>query len=166
MYQRIHERITEPGRARRALPRRGADAVLQLQRMIGNQRTTRVLARDKKKNKATYENSVRVGELGPIEIKDGNLAEWKEGKEAPAVLTLTTTKGEHSDRLKKLAEGKDRNTVEVQMIVGENSWLQGFTIKNARVRRYTADGETESWQVFDFDAVGRKRTSIGTHRPG
>ena len=165
MYQRIHERITEPGRAHRTLPRRGADAVLQLQRMIGNQRTTRVLARDKKKNKATYENSIRVGGLGPIEITDGNLADWKEGKEAPAVLTLTTTTGKHSDKLKKLAEGKDRNTVEVQMIVGENSWLQ-ITIKNARVRRYSADGETESWQVFDFDAVARKRTSIGTHRPG
>ena len=165
MYQRIHERFTEPGRARRTLPRRGADAVLQLQRMIGNQRTTRVLARDKKKNEATYKNSVRVGELGPIEIKDGNLAEWQEGKEAPDVLTLTTTKGKHSDKLKKLAEGKDRNTVEVQLIVGQNGWLQ-ITITNARVRRYSADGETESWQVFDFEAVARKRTSIGKFRPG
>jgi hypothetical protein len=161
MYQREHERSSGPGQTAR--PRRNVHPVLALQRLIGNRGTTRVLARQK--NKAQFEHSVKFGKLAAIEIKGGNLADWK-GKSTPDKLVLTTTKGEHSDELKRMSDSKERiETLTVQSVVGENS-IVVITFSHARIKHYAAgDGKTEDWEVVDFDAVHRETTSIGKARP-
>jgi hypothetical protein len=83
--------------------------VLALQRLIGNHRTTQVIARDRKrgggnKKQATLPHQVRVGDLEPI------------------------------------------------------------AIRNARIRGYSVDGETERWTVVDYDEVNMEQTSIGKAR--
>jgi hypothetical protein len=167
MYQRDHDRRSELGRLRShpALPRRDAHPVLALQRLIGNRATTRVLARDK--NRAQFKNSIKVGKVGPIEIKGGNLDDWL-AKKDPETLVLTTTKGDHSDKLKGMSDDKTRiDTITVTSVVGENS-IVVITFSHARIKGYAAadgSGKTEDWKVVDFDAVHREKTSIGAARP-
>jgi hypothetical protein len=164
MYQRDHDRSSAPGRTRShpAHRPRGVHPVLALQRLIGNRATVQVLAR--KGGKGTFEHSVKIGKLGPIEIKGGNLGDWVEKKD-PEDLVVTTTKGKHSDDLKRMSEGKERiDTIEVQSIVGENSFVV-IKFRNARIRGYAADGKTEQWKAVEFDAVNRAKTSIGAARP-
>jgi hypothetical protein len=167
MYQRDHDRRSEPGQTRPhpALPRRSAGPVLALQRAIGNRATTEVLAR---KKGGTFENSVQIGKLGPIEITESNIAEWTVGKKAGAEsLILTTVKGKHSDELKRMSDNKTRNdSIEVSSVTGQNSWVI-VTFKPAVIRGYTADpsGKTEQWKVTGFEAVNITRTSIGKPRP-
>ncbi len=162
MYQRDHHRRSASGQTR-YLPRRSAHPVLALQRLIGNRGTIRVLARDK--NRAAFEHSIKIGKLGPIEIKGGNVADWVAGK-VPDSLVLTTTKGKHSGELKKLSDARTRlDTVQVSSVLGENS-IMVMTFKPARIKGYAADdGKTEQWNVVDFEDVKRARTSIGTARP-
>lgn len=165
MYKRDRDLI-ETGQARphTTLSRRAGNPVLALQRAIGNRGTTRFLARDKKKNKGTFERSVQIGKLGPIEVKESNAAEFTP-KSSPEVLTVTTTKGKHSDELKRMAESKARvEKLSVSMITGQNSWVI-VTFSNARIRGYEADDGTEHWKAVDFDGVHSERTSIGTPRP-
>jgi hypothetical protein len=162
MYQREHDRSTGSGQTAR--PRRNVHPVLALQRLIGNRGTTRVLARQK--NKAQFERSVKFGKLAPIEIKGGNVGEWV-GKKTPEKLVLTTTKGKHSDELKRRSDSKERiETLTVESVVGENTFVV-ITFSHARIKGYAADGsgETEDWEVVDFDAVNRDTTSIGKARP-
>jgi hypothetical protein len=168
MSQRDHDRSSEPrARSLAALPRRSASPVLALQRALGNRGTTRLLARKGGSGPGTFENSVRIGKLGPIEIIEGNIADWI-GKKANADdLIVTTVKGKHSDELQRMFESKARiDTIEVQSITGQNSWVI-VTFKNAVIRGYTPDpsGKTEHWKATGFDAVDIKRTSIGTPRP-
>jgi hypothetical protein len=165
MYQRDHDRRSEPGqpRSHTPLPRRRTHPVLALQRLIGNRATTRVLARDK--NRPSFEHSVKVGKLPLIEIKGGNVGDWLAGK-VPENLVLTTTKGKHSDELKRMSDSKTRlDIIEVQLVVGENS-IMVMTFKPARITDYAADeGKTEQWKVVDFETVKRAKTSIGAARP-
>jgi hypothetical protein len=168
MSQRDHDRSSEPRqtRSRTALPRRSASPVLGLQRTIGNRGTARMLAR-KGASAAAFENSVRIGKLGPIEITESNIADWI-GKKADADdLIVTTAKGKHSDELKRLSDSKSRvDGIEVQSITGQNTWVI-VTFKNAVISGYTADpsGKTEQWKATRFDAVDIKRTAIGKPRP-
>ncbi len=162
MYQREHDRSTGSGQTARG--RRNVHPVLALQRLIGNRGTTRVLARQK--NKAQFQNSVKFGKVGPIEIKGGNVGEWV-AKKTPDDLILTTTKGKHSDELKRMSESRERiEKLTVTSVVGENTILV-ITFSNARIKGYSAEGsdETEDWKVVDFDAVHRESTSIGKARP-
>jgi hypothetical protein len=162
MYQRDQHRSGAPGRTR-SHPRRSAHPVLALQRLIGNRGTVQVLARDK--NRPSFEHSVKIGKLGPIEIKGGNIGDWI-AKKDPESLVVTSTKGKHSDELKRMSDSKDRiDTIEVQSIVGENS-IVVITYKNARIRGYAADesAKAEQWKAVDFDAVNRTKTSIGAAR--
>jgi hypothetical protein len=169
MSQRDHVRSSEPGRGRShtALPRRSANPVLALQRALGNRGTMRVLARKGGSGSGTFENSVRIGKLGPIEITKSNIADWI-GKKADADdLIVTTVKGKHSDELKRMSDSKARiESLEVQSISGQNSWVI-VTFKNAVIKGYAPDpsGKTESWKATRFDAVDIKRTSIGKPRP-
>lgn len=163
MYQREHNLSTGAGQATR--PRRNVHPVLALQRLIGNRGTMRVLARQKK-NQGQFEHSVKFGKVGPLEIKGGNVKDWV-GKETPDKLELTTTMGKHSDELKRTSESRERiEKLTVQSVVGENTFV-AITISNARIKGYAADesGKTERWEVVDFDAVHRDRTSIGKARP-
>ena len=169
MSQRDHVRSSESGRGRShtALPRRSANPVLALQRALGNRGTMRVLARTGGSGSGTFENSVRIGKLGPIEITESNIADWI-GKKADADdLIVTTVKGKHSDELKRMSDSKARiESLEVQSISGQNSWVI-VTFKNAVIKGYAPDpsGKTESWKATRFDAVDIKRTSIGKPRP-
>jgi hypothetical protein len=169
MSQRDHARSSEPGRARShtALPRRRANPVVALQRALGNRGTMRVLARKGGSGRGTFETSVRIGKLGPIEITESNIADWI-GKKADADdLIVTTVKGKHSDELKRMSDSKARiDNLEVQSISGQNSWVI-VRFRNAVIRGYAPDpsGKTESWRATRFDAVNIERTSIGKPRP-
>ena len=168
MYQRERHRSGSSGHASRTPARRGAAAVLALQRMIGNHGTTQLIARDRKKgkkNKGNFARSVTVEKLGEIEVVGGNIEDWR-GKKTPNDLLLTTTKGEHSDELKKLADNKTKlSSLEIHVVVGENTMLT-ITFTPARVMGYEAstDGKTESWKVVDFEGVHREQLSIGKAR--
>jgi len=169
MSQRDHDRSSEPRQARSnaALPSRGTSPVLALQRAIGNRGTIRVLARKGGSGPGTFENSVRIGKLGPIEITESNIADWI-GKKADADdLIVTTVQDEHSHELQRMSDSKARiDSIEVQSITSQNSWVI-VTFKNAVIRGYAQDqsGKTERWKANGFDAVNIKRTSIGTPRP-
>jgi hypothetical protein len=169
MSQRDHIGSVESERARSrvAVPRRGANPVLALQRAVGNRGTMRVLARKGGSGSGTFENSVRIGKLGPIEISESNIADWIARKSEADDLIVTTVKGKHSGELKRMSESKARiDSLEVQSISGQNSWVV-VTFKNAVIRGYASDpsGKTESWKATQFDAVDIKRTSIGKPRP-
>lgn len=166
MSQRDHDR-SQPRQTRShtAAPRRSANPVLALQRAIGNRGTTRVLGREG--SEGTFEHSVRIGKLGPIEITESNIADWIGKKGGAEELIVTTAKGEHSAELMHMSDGKARvDTLEVQSLTGQNGWII-VTFKNAVITGYEPDaaGKTESWKAIRFDAVDIKRTSIGKPRP-
>ena len=164
MYQRHQDRGGEPGQIRPhpPLPRRSVNPVLALQRAIGNRGTAQVLARDKDKNRPSFEHSVTIGKLGPIEITGGNVGDWA-AKKDPDGLKVTSVKGKHSNELKRLFDSKARiDTVETASVVGENS-LVTITFKDCRIKRYTTDGEKEEWTV-EFASAKRQTLSIGKAR--
>ena len=165
MYEREHDRHREPGRTGSDLAphHQPADAVLALQHAIGNQSTAQVLAREKdKKNRPSFEHSVKFGKFGPIEITGGNISEWA-AKKNPDGLKVISRKGKHSDELKRLFDGRTQlDTVVTSSVVGENS-LVTITFKDCRVRRYSLDGDQEEWMV-EFAAAARETLSIGAPR--
>lgn len=164
MYERDRDRRREPDEAREEppLPQPSENAVLALQRAIGNHGTARVLARDKDKNRPNFEHSVKVGKLGPIEITGGNIADWA-AKKTPDDLKIVSTKGAHSDELEKLFEAKTRiPTVETDSVVGENTIIT-IVFGSCRIRRYSADGDTEEWTV-EYETAKRQSLSIGAAR--
>ena len=168
MSHRDHDRKRAPGqgRAQSGVPRRAGSPVLALQRAIGNRATTQVLAR-KGPGKGTFEHSVQIGKLGPIEIVDSNIDAWVKNKDGADDLIVTTIKGKHSQELKRLSEGKTKiDTIEVSSITGQNSWMI-VSFGHAQIRGYEEDpsGKTEQWKAVGFDTVNIKRTSIGTPRP-
>jgi hypothetical protein len=169
MAQRDHDRGMHPGQGRSlaAPSRRGHSPVLALQRSLGNRATSQLLARKGAGgNKGTFENSVQIGKLGPIEVTQSNIGDWIAHKSSAQDLLMTTATGKHSSDLKQMADGKTKiDSLQVQAIVGENSWVI-VTFRHAVIRDYTADatGKTEQWKAVDFDAVHIDRTSIGTPR--
>jgi len=153
-----------PSRAARG---RAASPVIGLQQALGNRGTGQVLARRPAAGQGTLEHSVRIGRLGPVEVKESNAADWASHKADAADLVITTVKGRHSKELQRLADGRTRvDRIEVQAVTGQNSWVI-VTFKNAVITGYEADpgGKTESWTATRFDGVDIKRTSIGTPRP-
>jgi hypothetical protein len=169
MSQRDHDRSSDSRQARShpALARRSANPVLALQRALGNRGTTEVLARKRDPGAGTFENSVKIGQLGPIEITESNIGAWI-GKKADADdLLVTTVKGKHSDELNRMSDSRSRiDDIEVSSVTGQNTWVI-VTFKNAVITGYAADasGKTEQWKATRFDAVDIKRTSIGKPRP-
>jgi hypothetical protein len=162
MHQRDHDRRREPVRSDPLPPRSSANAVLDLQRTIGNRGTTQVLAREKDKNRPNFEHSVKVGKLGTIEIIGGNVADWAAKKDPDGLKVISRT-GKHSDELKRLFESKARiDTVETTSVVGENS-LVTITFSDCHIRRYSGDGKTDEWTV-EFQRAHRQIVSIGAPR--
>ena len=161
MHERDHDRRREPGPL--AQPRPSVNAVLELQRTIGNRGTTQVLARDTDKNRPNFEHSVKFGKFGPIEITGGNIGDWA-AKKTPDDLKVISAKGKHSDELKRLFESKARiDTVETTSVVGENSLvtihLPGREPADARYRGAAPIGVTGSPR---WSSRARRR---GTPRP-
>ena len=164
MYERDQQRRKKP--EERApeppQPRRDVDAVLALQQAMGNRGTARLIAREADKNRPSFEHSVKIGKLGPIEITGGNVADWA-AKKDPHGLKVTSVNGKHSAELKRLFESKARiDTVETASVVGENT-LVTITFKNCRIRRYSTDDKTDEWMV-EFASAKRQTLSIGTPR--
>ncbi|HTU94205.1 MAG TPA: hypothetical protein VMF14_00110 [Solirubrobacteraceae bacterium] len=155
-------------RGRPVPARRGQSPVLALQRRLGNRATTQLLARKTAgAHQGTFQNSVQIGKLGPLEVTQSNIGDWIAHKSSAQDLLVTTTSGKHSTELKRMADGKTKvDSLKVQTIVGENSWVI-VTFTNAVLRDYAADatGATEQWKAVDFDGVHIERTSIGTPRP-
>ncbi len=167
MSQRDRDRsIAGAQGSRAALPRRAGSPVLALQRTIGNRATAQVLAR-KGPGKGTFEHSVQIGKLGPIEVTDSNIDAWVTKKEGADDLIITTVKGPHSAKLRQMADSKDKiDTLDVSTVTGQNSWVI-VTFHHVVIRGYEEDpsGTTEHWKAVGFDEVNIKRTSIGTPRP-
>ena len=112
MLRRDQHTTSPSGSARShpVAPPRGVGSVLALQRSLGNRDTARLLARKGGSTRGTFENSVQIGKLGPIEIKDGNVGDWI-GKKQPDDLVLTTTMGKHSGELKQIGRASCRERV-------------------------------------------------------
>jgi hypothetical protein len=168
MSQRDQDRSNAPGQGRTqaVLPRRTGSPVLALQRAIGNRATSQVLAR-KATGKGTFEHSVQIGKLGPIEITDSNIDAWVTKKDGADDLIVTTAKGKHSAALKQMSDSRTKvNTLEVSTVTGQNSWVV-VTFHHVVITGYEEDpsGSTEHWKAVGFDEVNIKRTSIGTPRP-
>jgi hypothetical protein len=164
-HERHRDRRDEPDEVRREEPppQPGAHAVLALQRAIGNHGTARVLARERDKNRPNFPNSVKVGKLGPIEIKGGNIAEWA-AKQTPDDLHVISAEGAHSAELKRLFETKAKiDAIETSSVVGENT-IVTIAFSGCRIRRYSSDGETEEWRV-EYQGAKRQTLSIGSARP-
>jgi hypothetical protein len=164
MHQRDHDRSRETDQTRpdQPLPRRDVNAVLELQRAIGNRGTAEVLARQKDKNRPNFPHGVKIGKLGPIEITGGNIGDWA-AKKTPDGLKVISAKGKHSAELRRLHDSKARiDTVETTSVVGENS-LVTITFKNCRITRYSGEGDTDEWTV-EFESANRQTLSIGAAR--
>ena len=166
---------TDPRRRREAgrtpvpapQPDRHSDPVLELQRSAGNAAVARILARAPAAKGAT--GSVHIAGVGEIKVHGGNLEEWA-GTGAPDEVEVASESGKHSAKLEKLATARTRTDVKVTISPphkeGENLNVGGgfvLEIKDARIKRYAADGDAETWQVADFSSV--KRTKI-THTIG
>jgi hypothetical protein len=169
MSQRDQDRRSAPGQGRsRPGARRGDSPVLALQRSLGNRATAQLLARKGAgSGRGTFENSVQIGKLGPVEITQSNIGDWLAHKSSAEDLVVTTTMGAQSSELKQMAGSKSKvDTIKVQVLTGENSWTI-VTFTHAVLSDYVADasGKTESWKAIDFDGVHIERTSIGTQRP-
>jgi hypothetical protein len=168
MSPRDHDRRSAPGQGRpRPGARRGDSPVLALQRSLGNRATAQLLARKGAgAGRGTFENSVQIGKLGPVEITQSNIGDWIAHKSSAEDLVLTTTMGAHSGELKQMAGSKSKvDTIKVQALTGENSWVI-VTFTHAVLGDYVADasGKTEQWKATDFDGVHIERTSIGKPR--
>lgn len=148
--------------------RREDSPVLALQRAAGNRAAGQVLAR-----KASAESKsphVQFGKLS-IEVAGGNIAAWA-ANEVPDALLVTSQKGHHSSELESMSKDRTRIksltlTVAAAGKSGEALNLGSLSIEftNARIKGYQLDGDTESWQVADFDGVHRTKIShtIGDH---
>jgi hypothetical protein len=165
MLQRDRDLSTD-ARHPRSPGHRPASAVNVLQSAVGNRGMARARAR-KTSTKGTYEHSVQIGKLGPIEIKDSNIADLIAQKSGVGDLVLTTTKGKHSAELERMFNDKTKiPSLKVQSITGENSWVI-VTFEHGVISDYAADAasKTEHWRLVRFDAMKIDRTSIGTPRP-
>jgi hypothetical protein len=157
-------------RSRPAQARSPDDIAQALQRTVGNRGMAQVLARkDKgkgtKKNAAQFEKKVMVGDLGPIEIKESNIDSWLSKKGGDENLVLTTTSGDHSEELKRLADSRTKiDKLEVVVVQGQNTQVT-VEFEHVRIKGYEASDKTESWKAVDFDNVHIKRVSIGSARP-
>jgi hypothetical protein len=169
MRQREYELSPDvPARRHAPPPRRTASPVAELQRSLGgNQATANVLARKGGgKNKGTFEHSVRIGKLGPVEIKDSNVDDFTSQNGHARDLVITTAMGKHSHELEKMADGGKIDAIEVTTVTGQNTWIV-VTFKHGLIKDYEADksAKTETWKLTRFDAIDIKRLAIGTARP-
>jgi hypothetical protein len=166
MPERETDRRRESGRSQ-ASPslRRSSNPVLALQRSIGNRAVGQVLARE-----PVSTGSVQIAGAGVIKVKGGNLEEWA-GTATPDTVEVTSQKGKHSAKLRKLEKDRARTDVKVTIApaskAGEELNVGGGTqlvIKDARIKGYTVDANgVETWRVADFEKVARTKI---THRVG
>jgi hypothetical protein len=153
--RRLDEAPARPGR-------RANDPILPLQQALGNRAVGRMLAR--KASPASENPTILIGKHA-IPVAGGNLAAWA-ANEVPDALVVTSEKGRHSSELERLSKERTRIssltlTVAAANKSGEALDLGSLAIEftHARIKGYQVDGDTESWQVADFDGVHRTKTA-------
>src|SRR5262249_55411317 len=106
-----------------------------------------------------------------IEVTGGNLDAWATAGDVPDALSVTSHKGPHSAELERMSKEHTRIGSLTLTVAAENKNKSGehldmgsfaIQITNGRIKNY-ATGDTESWQVADFDGVHRTKT---THKVG
>jgi hypothetical protein len=156
------ERELASGQRRRDTSARAArrenNPVLALQQAVGNRAVGQILARKSKSP------TVEVGKF-MIDVAGGNVAAWA-ANEVPETLDVTSQKGKHSAELERLSKERTRIksltlTVAPANQSGQQLDLGSLVIEiaNSRIKGYTVNGKTESWQVADFDGVHRTKTT-------
>ena len=139
------------------------NAVLALQQVVGNRAVGQALAR--KPAPPSQTPTITIG-ASSIQVTDGNITEWASG-EVPDTLDVTSKKGKHSSELEKLS--KERTRIKSLKLTTAPANKTGqhldmgplvIEIKNARIKKYEREGDTETWQVADFDGVHRTKTSL------
>ena len=140
------------------------DPVLALQRAAGNHAVAQLLARAPAGKGAT--GTIRIGGLGAIKVRGGNLAEWTEQGAVFDTVEVASEKGKHSTKLEALSKDRTRTDVTVEIAPshkeGEELNVGGGTkleIKDARVAGYAADGDAETWRLVGFQDVKRTKTT-------
>jgi hypothetical protein len=141
---------------------RRVDDHIPLQQAVGNRAVGQMLAR--KASPGSKSPTIQIGKLA-IQVAGGNLAAWA-GSEVPDALEVTSQKGRHSAELERLSKDRTRTksltlTVAAVGKSGEELDLGALAIEftNARIKGYQVDGDTETWQVADFDGVHRTKTT-------
>jgi hypothetical protein len=158
-----------PSRAGRRAP---DHPVLALQQSAGNRAVARMLAGSRtlalQATGAHQKPTIKLGGLS-IEVEGGNIDAWAVPGGAPDVLQVTSHKGKHSAELERLFKehGKTDLTLTVAASNSSGSELDmgsiEIKISNAHIKGYALDGDTESWQVADFDRVDRNKKTHTVH---
>ncbi len=147
---------------RSARPGRHANhPVLALQQAVGNRAVGQILARE-----STTKSTIQIGKLA-IGVAGGNIAVWPNtpSDKLPDALEVTSQKGRHSAELEQLSKERTRIesltlTVAAGNTAGQiNVASDVIEFTNARIKRYSVDGKTESWLVAGFDRVNRTKTT-------
>jgi hypothetical protein len=155
------------GQASPALLSRSSNPVHLLQRSIGNRAVGQVLARDPD---PVRRGSVKIPGVAEVKVKGGNLEEWA-GTATLNWVEVTSKKGKHSAKLKKLLADRTKQdikvTIEPTQKAGENLSVGSaivLDVKDARITEYSVDeGGVETWRIGSFQNL--KRTKI-THTIG
>lgn len=142
--------------------RRANNPILALQQAVGNRAVGQTLAR--KASSGSKSPTILIGKLS-IQVAGGNLAAWATS-EVPDALEVTSQKGRHSAELERLSNERTRiNSLTLTVAAagksGQDLDLGSIAIEftHARIKRYQVEGDTESWQVGDFDGVHRTKTA-------
>jgi hypothetical protein len=138
---------------------RSSNPVHLLQRSIGNRAVGQVLARDPVRT-----GSVKIPGVGDVKVKGGNLEEWG-GNATLDWVEVTSKKGKHSAKLKKLETDRTKQdikvTIEPPQKAGENLSVGSATvldIKDARIKGYSVDEDgVETWRIGDFQNLHRTK---------
>jgi hypothetical protein len=158
----FRDRDLAPGRRSADMPtrpgRRANNPVLALQQAVGNRAFGQMLAR-----KPSKKPTIKIGKF-TIEVAGGNIAAWA-ANEVPETLDVTSQKGKHSAELERLSKDRSKTksltltVAAANKSAGQDLDLGSFAIEftNARIKGYSVDGKTESWQVGDFDGVHRTK---------
>ena len=143
--------------------RRADNPILALQQAVGNRAVSQMLAR--KASSASKNPTIQIGKLA-IEVAGGNIAAWAAGGEVPDALEVTSQKGQHSAELEHLFKERTRiNSLTLTVAAANKSGQEldmgslAIEFTKARIKGYEVDGNTESWQVGDFDGVHRTKTT-------
>ncbi|HEX4517973.1 MAG TPA: hypothetical protein VH063_00190 [Gaiellaceae bacterium] len=160
------DRERAPGKRPQDTPARPGDRaahpVLALQQVAGNRAVGQILAREAAP--ASKGATIQLGKL-LIDVAAGNIAAWA-ASDVPDTLDVTSQKGPHSAELERLSTEHARVDSLTLTVAAANKSGQeldlgslAIEITNSHIKGYKLDGAAETWQVRDFDAVHRKKTS-------
>jgi hypothetical protein len=112
--------------------------------------------------------TIEIGKLS-VEVEGGNIDAWAAPGGAPDVLQVTSHKGKHSAELERMFKEHTKTDLKLTVAAPNSAGSQldmgsvEIRIGNAHIKAYALDGDTESWQVADFDTVDRKKITHTVH---